>query len=213
MDALSSDDPANVSTECPCPGARVAIVLPYAVSNVVFIERLPLLLYLGIGIPSGVFGGVRYLVTGDDDAWRMFVSAGILAVLSAAGLVVGNAVLWTWALRGYRLAVLVVYALYLPLAAWAVYFLATAFIDFLALIGRGPQAGLFAFSQGVLALVLALLLLCNLFEKGLWTYVNLDGRCPVCKTWRFGRIRRPQTLKCGHCTATLEFVRSDASQP
>lgn len=170
--------------------STVTIVLPYSISNIVFIERV----LLWVNLPSAI------------------AENGIVAVCIILGLLVGNSLLWTPALRGHKAAIIAVYALYVPLAVAGVAGLiigSLALVAFVSDVARGRIEGVLGLIIAGASLIMGVLLLCNIFEKGLWAYVRLNGRCPVCKTWRFGRIKRPQTVTCGHCNSTLDFIRSE----
>jgi hypothetical protein len=87
------------------------------------------------------------------------------------------------------------------------------------LAGGAGEGGLLTIALiGLVLLVLGVLGLAwilaftNLLEWKLWEFARLDGLCPSCRQWRFGRIKRPGIITCAHCGATLEFVRADERQ-
>jgi hypothetical protein len=174
--------PPTPTGEPASPGAR--ILLPYAIANVVFIQQL--------GVCWMVLVGLL-----DSEARSLLYGGGF-------GLAVG-CLLWPKALRGHRWAVIAVYVLYLPSVLSAILLPLRVLMTGVAFapLGTGVVLPMLAIS-----LFLAVLFLLNLWEEGLWAFVRLDARCPCCRSWRFGKIKRPCTLTCGGCGAKLEFVRA-----
>jgi len=190
---------------------KVRILLPYSIANIVFIESLSFWIFIIFGV-VGVVAGFILLVTGGKGPGEMLLGGGLFVGVGILGLAIGWGLLWYWALCGNRIAVGFVYAFYLPSIFAGIYYLVFAGASVIAAvfhIARGQYQGLTLLIGVALALFMAIILLCNVWEKGLWDFVKLNGRCPVCRQWRFGRIKKPTTVTCGHCNTILEFIRDD----
>lgn len=195
--------------------ARATIALPYSLSNMVFIEAAPLWLCLILGIVGGAAGLLG--LTGAESHGILIVSA-VFALIGAVGLLVFWYALWRWAVRGYSVAIYVLYAFYLfdmvvgPLIVLLIgsFTLGPVVLQ----LSGGPRGGGSPAAAFVLLAVLALfglawlLALTNIFEREFWRFARLDGLCPSCRQWRFGPVKRPGTVTCAHCGAVLEFVRA-----
>lgn len=198
--------------------ARAVIALPYSLSNMVFIEAAPLWLCLILGIVGLIVGGLR-LLAGAGSHEIVFASAACV-LIGAVGLLVLWHALWRWAVEGRLAATIVLYVSYLlgvicgpllvlPIVAFAVP------LPILAADGARDAGWLTIALAGLVLIVLGLawiLALANLFERRLWEFARLNGLCPLCRQWRFGRIRRPGSVACGHCGVIIEFVRDDQQQ-
>ena len=160
--------------------SAIRIALPYAISNVVFIQM--------------IFAGLYCLGGGTSMA---------TLVIGGLSFAVGWWALWRWALRGYKIAVIVVYAIYIPFTFAILLAIITVLLGPI-LRSTNQYAWII---PSLLAAFFSLLLICNMFEKGLWEFINLNNRCPSCKRWRFGLIRRPVIVTCPECGISLEFYR------
>ena len=195
---------------------RVSIVHPYSISNMVFFQAAPLWLCLVLGTLGVAIGGAG-LLRGAETRPVVLASAA-LTVFAVVGLLVLRYALWQFALRGYTVAVAVVYAFHAILVFGSPLLLpVAAFLFSPSFVGPGGDVDdrrLLAFAlTGLVALVVFgliwLLALTNLLERGFWRFAALDGRCPVCRKWRFGRIQGPTSVRCAQCGAQLEFCRRD----
>jgi hypothetical protein len=175
----------------------VRIFLPYSISNIVFIESLPFWILTILGL--------LVFASGDEKGFISF-SIGIL------GLASGWCLIWYRALCGNKIAFIVLYTLYLPIIVSGIAYLISAALMIASAIfhlAQGQYQGLALLIGAAVVFVMAIIFLCNIAEKGLWKFVKLNGRCPVCRQWRFGRIKKPKTVTCGYCNATLEFFREE----
>jgi hypothetical protein len=187
------------------PG-KVSVILPYSIANIVFIQALPYVLVMVFGLVMLIIGAASIL-TGHRPPEDMLLPSVLMFVIPLVAIPAWWWALWRWALRGSYSAVLALYVIYVPHVAFAVLWALSGWVQARRLIfaGGNIMAGLIATS--ILG-VIAVTLIVNLFEDGLWDFAKLDGRCPACRKWRFGRVKRPLTKKCLSCGATLEFVRS-----
>lgn len=203
------------------PGDHVAVVLPYALSNIVFIQALPfwpLILFNLILMFDVLLGGKLHhsWLTGSGEflgvmaflAFNLAFWVGILCILRWA--------VWRPAMSGRKVAVYILYILYLP----------TVIYTLVCVLGLlAPLISLFSIPAhewnetlawvGYYAVILVgwglilLLLVLNLYEKGLREFVKLNGYCPACRHWRFGYIRRPTAVTCSHCGVVIDFIREE----
>jgi hypothetical protein len=131
--------------------------------------------------------------------------------LDLGALALGWWAVWRWALRGSRAAMVVMYILYLPIVLATLIGLGITVHGGLGLRSNVPGEGGIApglwLVYGAILALLSVMVLLNFWEKGLWTFLSLDGRCPFCRVWHFGRIKRPCLVICPECGADLEFVR------
>jgi len=188
---------------------RVSVILPYSLSNVVFMQMLPFWMYFGVSVIFLVVGAVSLPADGDGNGSELLAIGAIGVPVSLGVLVVGWCALWRWAVRGFKAAVIILYIIYIPavLAGLCmILYAASRVFGVLSTQNYGRYAML---AGAIVALVLGLMLLCNLYEKGLWDFVRLANRCPSCHRWRFGRIKRPTTVQCPSCNVLIEFVRGE----
>jgi len=191
---------------------KVRILLPYSIANIVFIESLPFWISTILGVLGLAMYAIYLLGTGGTGNAELLLLGGGGFGVGILGLAVGWGLLWYRALCGNRIAVGFLYAFYLPSIFAGIYYLVFAGASVIAAvfhIARGEYQGLTLLIGVALALFMAIILLCNVWEKGLWDFVKLNGRCPVCRQWRFGRIKKPTTVTCGQCNTILEFIRDD----
>ena len=176
--------------------AERTIILPYAISNIVFIQRLFMVaaVFFGCLLRSMALADVQALLL-DRIAALMLVTAGVWAIGS-------------WALSGNRLAIIMTYLLYLP---WVVSVPINVGWVIVIMVQDSDSKGSLPLGFAVpflgISTLMSLCIFLNLWEKGLWEFVALNGRCPQCRTWRFGKVKQPCTIKCGDCGASLTFVR------
>ena len=198
---------------------RLSIVLPYSISNMVFFQAAPLWLCLIVGTLGVAIGSVG-LLRGAETRQVVLASAA-LTVFAVVGLLVLRYALWQFALRGRTAAIAVVYAFHAILVFGSPLLLPVAAFLFLPVLpmpdGQSDDRRLLAFAlAGLVALVVFgliwLVALTNLFERGFWRFAALDGRCPACRKWYFGRIEGPTSVRCAECGAQLEFCRRDQQQ-
>jgi hypothetical protein len=208
-DANPRDQSSNVKARPP-ENDRIVIALPYAIANMVFIQSLPFWI---LGILGAIGFCYGFVVLGSVEAVgqaiAIWIGSAACVVLAVAGWFVLERVLWRWALEGRSTAITVLYVfhavgivigplLLLPIAAFV--FLPAAI---------NPSRGIvWLLAPFVLGGILWFFALMNLFESEIWSFARLDGRCPRCRKWRFGRIRRPQIVQCAECGAELEFDRA-----
>jgi hypothetical protein len=202
---------------------RVVIPLPRSLSNMVFIEAMPLWLCLILGVVGLIVEGLCLLAgVGSHEGLIAFA---VCLLIGAMGLLLLWHTIWRWAVEGHFAAITVLYVSYLlGLVGGPVLLLPmVAFVLPLPLLmlpaeGAGEGGLLTIALIGLVLLVLGVLGLAwilaftNLLEWKLWEFARLDGLCPSCRQWRFGRIKRPGIITCDHCGATLEFVRADESK-
>jgi len=212
----SEGTPKGADDSPGAPAPRVSVVLPYSISNMVFFQAAPLWLCVALGTLGVVIGSVG-LARGADTR-PLVVASAVVTVLAVVGLLVLRYALWQFAFRGRTAAIAVVYAFHAILVFGSPLLLPMAAFLFLPLLlgpGRDVEGGPLAAMAlaGLLALVASglvwVLALTNLFERGFWRFAALDGRCPVCRKWRFGRIEGPASVRCAECGAVLEFCRRD----
>jgi hypothetical protein len=217
MSTVDDADGQSNAGHPPQGRAQVTIVLPDTLSNMVFIEAGPLWLCVILGAVGVVVGGVLGLAGSGREGLALMAVSAAGATVGVVGLLIGWYVLWRRAVRGYRAEIIVLYVSYLlgiilgpPLAG-----MMAAFV-FLPIIlqssdtgGEGGWPVVVILGIVVVAGLVWLLALTNLFERRLWEFAQLDGRCPLCRRWRFGRIRQPGTIVCEECGAVLEFVCPD----
>jgi hypothetical protein len=220
MEEHQMSDSADESgqAESPQKPPTVSIAVPYAISNMVFLQAAPLWLCV-VGGTAGVLIGTVKLLRGGEAHATVIALGCVTAVATVALAVLWNA-LWRRALQGRSAAIGVVYGLHVLLVCGLPLILPMAAFVFgpVAMQGlprgnggpaHGPSA---AFALGGLVCLLVfgviwITAIVNLFERGFWQFAALDGLCPACRKWRFGRIKVPSTVRCAHCGAELEFCR------
>jgi hypothetical protein len=191
-------------------GRRTArIPLPRSISNIVLIQSLSLLVpFFGCIEDFVISRWADFSPDADWKSWHPPLWAVLLAAL-IAGLWFA---LWRPALSGRRVAIIILYILYLLDVLIGVGLLLGSTIAAVYFVVVGMlEAAIVASVVIPLAIFFALLLLSNLLEKGVWEYAQLDGLCPQCGNWRFGCVRRAGTLKCRGCGADLEFYYTEGS--
>jgi hypothetical protein len=198
---LHAEDP-------PLGNERTVIKLPYAIANMVFIQALPFWILTILGI-LGFLGGFLMLASGKtvNQALATWIGSGICVMLGGVGLVVLKQTLWRRALEGSSAAITLVYILYvLGILVGPFFLLAIAAFVFLPMALHTP-IGSWLWAIFIFCGLFWLVALMNVFEGEIWSFARLDGRCPRCRQWRFGRIRQPQIVRCANCGAELEFDR------
>jgi hypothetical protein len=213
-DIEPSEESSGVDQQ-PSEGRRVVILLPYGISNMVFVQALPLWILVMVAVVGGCVGGAQ-LASGKalDAVLEVWIGSAVCFLLGVVPWLILKRVLWDWALEGHSTAVTVLYVLHLagvvlgplmllPMAAFV--FLPVIMQSLGSPVGMGMWLILVPLA---LCGLLWLLAVTNLFERQIWSFAKLDGRCARCGQWRFGRIRRPQIVKCEQCGAELEFRRA-----
>jgi hypothetical protein len=207
---------AKLRDEAPETGAppsgneRTVIKLPYAISNMVFIEALPFWILVILGV-LGFFGGFVAISFGKSptEVVPISIGSGVCAIVGWVGLSVLKRVLWRWALEGHEAAITLLFIFYVVGIILGPFFLlAIAAFVFLPMVWQLSMGG-WLFVPFVFCGILWLFALTNVFEGDIWTFARLDGRCPRCRQWRFGRIREPQIIRCEQCGAELQFDRAE----
>jgi hypothetical protein len=103
--------------------------------------------------------------------------------------------------------------------AWAIIAGYIAFLpvmSFLCIGLAGLMAALFSWAGPVGMAVAALIpfalsivfLIANIMSPGLSEWLRVNGKCPNCRSWRFGRVsaKAGAELRCDRCGAHLSFV-------
>jgi hypothetical protein len=213
MSDVEPSEESSGTDQRPSEGHRVVIVFPYGISNMVFIQALPLWILVILGVVGGGIGCVQ-LASGKafDGVLPVWVSSAVCLLLGVVPLVILKRVLWGRALEGYSTAITVVYVFHLAGIVLGPLFLvpmaAFVFIPVILQSLRSPAGMWLILVPLALCGLLWLVALTNLFERHIWSFARLDGRCPRCRQWRFGRIRWPQIVECKQCGAELEFRRA-----
>jgi hypothetical protein len=215
---MSDREPSEESSgveQRPSEGRTITIVLPYGISNMAFVQALPLWILMILAVVGGCVGCAQ-LASGKalDTVLQVWIGSAVCFLLGVVPWLILKRVLWNWALEGRSTAITVLYVLHLTgVVLGPLMLLPMAAFVFLPIIMQslGSPVGMGVWLILVpLALcgLLWLLALTNLFERQIWTFAKLDGRCPRCGQWRFGRIRWPQVVQCEECGAELEFRRA-----
>lgn len=108
--------------------------------------------------------------------------------------------------RGRAWAMILVCILYAPVTyagLAGVYFWVSSLFPY-PMRARLGEWGFWSLAIGAGALVL-FLLVTNLCEPGLGAWLRLDGRCPQCREWRLGRVKKGQATRCPVCNTELVF--------
>ena len=193
---------------------RVVVPLPYAISNMVFIQAAPLwLLFITSVVGHGAAIFFHLAGKTSDDTYELWIASAVCTLLAVAGLLILRYVLWRPALRGGSSAIVALYVLYaIGIVLGPLLILPMVAFVFLPVLLDSASAGWVTIAALGLPIVICgilwLLAVMNLFEKEVWTFARLNGRCPVCQQWPFGRVRRPAIIRCAHCGSVLEFVRT-----
>jgi hypothetical protein len=189
---------------------RIVVKLPYAIANMVLIQSLPFWILVIVGVLSFLSGFLMTASRADTDrALAALIGSAVCGLLGGVGLVILKRTLWRWALEGYTSWVTLLYILYvIGIILGPFFVLAVAAFVFLPM-ALNTSIGGWLWAAMIFCGLLWLLALMNVFEGEIWTFARLDGRCPRCRQWRFGRIRRPQIVRCEHCGTELRFVRPD----
>ncbi len=195
------------------PGQVTKIPLPYALGNMVFIQATPCWLLLFVAGVGSLFGFIQLLTGNQRGGAAAFVARLVVTILAGAVLVGLRLAVWRPAREGRYVAIVLLYVLHALLLAGAVPFALVLLFVLGPLIVKAHLAG----SALVIATLIGLAILgvmwimaaTNLFERNLWTFAHLDGQCPVCRSFRFGIIRRPCRITCANCGAVLEFERPE----
>jgi MFS family permease len=205
-DANPQDQSSDVKFRPP-ENDRIVIALPYAITNMVFIQSLPfwILAILGvIGFVGGFASGKPI-----DQTIAIWIGSAVCGIPGIVGLLVLKRTLWRWALEGRAAAITVLYVFYaVGIVIGPFFFVAIAAFVFLPNVFASWMGIKWLLVPLVLGGILWLFALMNLFESEIWSFARLDGCCPRCRKWRFGRIRRPQIVQCAECGAELEFDRA-----
>ncbi len=210
---MSDAEPSELPVEAKAPLAendKIVIALPYAISNMVFIQSLPFWL-LAIVAALGFLSGFVTLSSGKplNEALAAWIASAACAIVGGGGLYVLKQTLWRWALEGYSAAITLLFIFYvIGIIIGPFFLLAIAAFVFLPMALQTPIGG-WLLVPFVFCGIVWLLALMNLFEGEIWSFARLDGRCPRCGQWRFGRIRRPQIVRCANCGTELQFNRAD----
>ena len=207
---MSDTDPPDRSSDVkprPSENDKTVIALPYAIANMVFIQALPFWILAILGV-LGLFSG---FVPGKplDRVAAIWIGSAVCGIPGIVGLLVLKRTLWRWALEGRSAAITVLYVFYAAgIVIGPFFFVAIAAFVFLPNVFASWMAIKWLLVPLALAGLLWFFALMNLFEREIWSFARLDGCCPRCGKWRFGRIRRPQTVQCAECGAELEFDRA-----
>jgi hypothetical protein len=191
------------------PGPVTRILLPYALGNMVFLQAAPCWLLLFVAGVGSLFGFIQLFAGNRGGGSAAFV-AGLVVTFLAGALLVGlRLAVWRPAREGRYVAIVLLYVLHVLLLAGAVPFASMVIFVFAPIIiepSHGGTALVIATLIGLAILaVMWIIAATNLFERDLWTFAHLDGQCPVCRSFRFGRIRRPCSITCVNCGAVLRF--------
>ncbi len=205
------------------PGDHVAVVLPYALSNIVFIQALPfwcsIFVYL-ILMLDVLLGGKLFhddMLRDPSTFLRVIGHLAFVSVFTFCILCIFRWALWRPAMSGRKVAVCFLYILYLPIVAYALaiillFLLGIGFSVSFSTPVHGWKDTLGWVVAATIAAWLGISLLClilNFYEKGLSDFVKLNGYCPACRHWRFGYIRRPTAVTCSHCGVIIDFIRAE----
>ena len=123
--------------------------------------------------------------------------------VAALAIVVGLHLLWLRHVkRGRAWAVILAFIFFAPLT-FAGFVAVTFFLPFPLRLQLG-ETGFWGLAIGVAAAIL-LLLVVNIVEPGLRQWLRINGRCPSCQRWLFGRHRPGTAVRCAECSAVIEF--------
>jgi hypothetical protein len=189
---------------------RIVIKLPYAISNMVFIQALPFWILTILGV-LGFCGGFLTSAWGTSvvEALAISISSAVCALIGGMFLFVLRLALWRRALEGNSTAITVVFVFHLVgIILGPLFLFPMAAFVFLPNVMQSSIWIWMVLVPLVICGISWLLALMNLFEREIWSYAWLDGCCPKCRQWRFGLIREPQVVRCAECGAELEFERA-----
>jgi len=184
----------------------LSIPLPYSISNVVFIESL----FAWI-IIIGSFFLVAYTFFLSDIEKGTTMMEGVLPMLVSSGFyILLRSTIWKWALGGKLNSIILTYILYMPILLLFLLIIRNVAIETFFSVRTAAVGGwLTLFAAVVSAGIPTLCVVINLFEKGLVDFILLNGKCPACKIWEFGVVKKPCTKQCDNCNSILEFKRND----
>jgi len=134
-------------------------------------------------------------------AWVLFALSG----LGVVGVALALHVLWlNRILAGRAWAVVLGYVAFVP-AVWVGFALVAAF--FLAsALQHHPFLSVFVI-LGAPFCFAGFLLLVNVMSPGLGRWIRMNGRCPQCREWLFGRVAPGISRTCPICGAAMQFER------
>jgi len=195
------------------PGPVTRILLPYALGNMVFLQAAPCWLLLLVAGVGSLFGFMQ-LLTGNRGGGLAAFVAGLVVTFLAGALLMGlRLAVWRPAREGRYVAIVVLYVLHVLLLVGAVPFALMVMFVLGPFIVEAHLAGRALVIMALVGLailaVMWIIAATNLFERNLWIFAHLDGQCPVCRSFRFGTIRRPCSITCANCGAVLRFERPE----
>jgi len=175
----------------------------------VFIQAALYWLLLFVAVVGLLFGFIQLLTGNRGGGLAVFV-AGLVVTFLAGALLMGlRLAVWRPAREGRYIAIVVLYVLHVLFLVGAVPVASMVIFVFAPIIIEASDGGtglVIATLIGLAVLaVMWIIAATNLFERNLWTFAHLDGQCPVCRSCRFGRIRRPCSITCVNCGAVLQF--------
>ena len=92
---------------------KISVILPYSLPKVVYVQSLPIWVYFAASVCI-LTRGVASLIAGGE-VTEVLKLGGFRVLQSTALLLAGWWILWRWVVRGYKVAVIVLYVLYIPI--------------------------------------------------------------------------------------------------
>jgi zinc-ribbon domain len=188
---------------------HATVILPYAIFNIVFLQKFFLWLLVLISI---FLAAVTPSISEGDSPYTSTAATGGAFAVAAVVTILLFALkpLWREALCGRKVAAVAVFALYLPamlLGAYYLLFAVSAVLFATFSQSHDVTARFSLIIVGIISAVIGVLLLVNVFEPCLWKYISLNNYCPSCRKHRFGYISGPDTRVCDNCGTVINIVR------